>query len=240
MAEAYGAWAETYEELVGEAAAAVWRAGVGAEVARLARGPAEVLDLGAGTGIGERVLAELRSGLSVTSLELSEAMLERGNVPPDRRIVGDMAAFSVAPRTFDFVVSGFDSMNYLSPAQLTACLSCVSDALPPGGHLVFDYCSARFLGGLALAAPSELVVGDRRLHRRHSFEPEFPRCRTVLSLYRERQLLWRETHLHYVTDPFAMDDLARRTGLETVLVRNLRDQRFSPEAVSHVYVMRKT
>lgn len=237
---AYDDLAEIYDQYAGAAARTVWRLGVGAEVARLATGAPSVLDVGAGTGIGAEIISELVPGADVVSLDASAEMLSRGGVPPERRIVADMADFTVAPRQFDFVVSGFDSLNYLAPDRLADCLACVADALRPGGYLIFDYCSRRFLHTDAQEGPATIEVGDLRLHRsRHAFEAPFARSRTFLSLYRDEELVWRQTHTHYAVDPFALEELARGDGLETLSIRNLADERFTPGQATHVYVMQR-
>ncbi|TDC00112.1 class I SAM-dependent methyltransferase [Micromonospora fluostatini] len=236
----YDDLAEVYERYAGAAARAVWRLGVGAELAVLAPGTPRVLDLGAGTGIGTGVLTELVPGAEVTSLDRSAEMLARGGVPAERRIVADMADFTVE-QPFDAVVSGFDSLNYLPPDRLADCLARVADALRPGGHLVFDYCSRRFLRTDADVGASETDLGDGlRLHRRrHAFEEAFSRSRTFLTLYRADEPLWHQHHVHYTVDPFTLEELARGAGLETLLIRNLGDRQFTPGQATHLYVLRR-
>lgn len=236
---AYTNWADTYELFEGQTATDIWRLGIAAELGRLGTGVATVLDLGAGTGIGSRVLGETAPGLTVTCLDRSAAMLDCGGVPSERRIVADMADFSVPPGSFDFVVSGFDALNYLPPEPLANCLACVAGGLRPGGHLVFDYRSRKVLAVDWGNLEYEHEKDGHRLHRRHSYEFLFERSRTVLSLYRGDELLWRETHIQHVVDPFRLEEMARGNGLETLLVRNIDSTHFSPAHPTHVYVMRK-
>lgn len=239
-ADSYDNLAAVYDRYAGETARTVWRLGVGAELAKLASGPATVLDLGAGTGIGAEVLSEMVAEMEVISLDRSEQMLRHGGVPPQRRIVADMAAFDVAPRRFDFVVAGFGSLNYLPADRLADCLACVSNALRPGGHLLFDYCSRRLLSADADTGPMAVEFdGHRLLRHRHAYEARFARSRTFLSLYRGDELLWHDVHVQYTLDPFELEELARGDGMATVLVRNLADRYFSPAEPAHLYVMRR-
>lgn len=236
----YDNLAAVYERYAGETARAVWRLGIGSELAKLASGPVSVLDLGAGTGIGTEILSEMVGEVEVISLDSSEQMLRRGGVPPERRIVADMASFDVAPRRFDFVVAGFGSLNYLPIDRLADCLACVASALRPGGHLVFDYCSRRLLSTDASTEPVAVEFdGHRLLRHRHAYEPRFTRGRTFLSLYRGDELLWHDTHVQYTLDPFELEELARGDGMATVLVRNLADQHFTPGQPAHLYVMQR-
>ncbi|MEU5426331.1 class I SAM-dependent methyltransferase [Streptomyces olivoreticuli] len=238
MTIAYAQWADTYELFEGETAQDTWRQGIAADLAKLAGGPATVLDLGAGTGVGARVLTELLPALQVTSLDRSPEMLDRGKVPKERQLVGDMADFRT-DSVYDFVVSGFDALNYLPPQALASCLSCVADALRPGGHLIFDYSSRKVLSSDWRALAYEQEKDGYRLHRRHHYEAAFDRSRTVLTLRRDGQTLWRETHVQYVMDPFTLEEIARGHGLQTLSVRNIDSDTYSPQHTTHVYVLRK-
>ncbi len=170
---AYDHWSDTYELFEGAMAEDTWRLGIGAELAKLAApGPVRILDLGAGTGMGSRVLADLIPQGEVTSLDRSAAMLEHGGIPPELRIVGDMARFTAEPDSYDFVVSGFDALNYLTAADLAECLGNAAAALRPGGHLVFDYSSPQGPPG-GLAEPG--ARGDPRRRPAAPHPPLGPR-----------------------------------------------------------------
>ncbi|WP_069885203.1 class I SAM-dependent methyltransferase [Streptomyces luteocolor] len=238
MPIAYAHWAGTYELFEGETARETWRLGIAAELAKLVEGPARVLDLGAGTGVGARVLGELLPQLDVTSLDRSAEMLDRGEVPKDRQVVADMAGFR-AGEGYDFVVSGFDALNYLPPSDLASCLSCAADALRPGGHMVFDYSSRKVLKSDWGALEYENEKDGHTLHRRHHWESAFDRSRTVLTLRRGAETLWHETHLQYVMDPFTLEETARGHGLRTVSVRDIDGDAYSPAHTTHVYVLCK-
>jgi SAM-dependent methyltransferase len=243
-APAYDEFAEVYARYNGAPSRMVWQLGVGAELAKLVTGPARVLDLGAGTGVGTEILAEMAPEAEVTALDQSVRMLERSGVPPERRVVADFADFRVPGPPFDLVVSGFGTLNYLPLDRMADCLACVSDALRPGGYLVFDYSSRRFLsveaGGPPVDVPCAGADDGHRLHRRrHTFETALNRSRTYVTYYRGDQPLWRHTHVNYAFDPYALEELARAAGLETLVVRNLVDQQFGPGQPMHVYLMQR-
>ncbi|WP_062650028.1 class I SAM-dependent methyltransferase [Streptomyces maremycinicus] len=239
MTTAYENWADTYELFEGTMSEDTWRQGIGAELIKLAHGPVRILDLGAGTGMGTRVLAELVPRGEVVSLDRSAAMLEHGGIPPERRIVGDMADFTTDPDSFDFVVSGFDALNYLPLADLAGCLAGAAAALRQGGHLVFDYSSRKVLQEDWRDLEHEESRNGVRLHRRHRWDPALRRSRSVLTLFDAERMLWRETHLQYVVDPFTMEEIGRAAGLSTVRVRDIDGEGFTPGHTTHVYVLRK-
>ncbi|MER5358420.1 class I SAM-dependent methyltransferase [Streptomyces sp. NPDC002785] len=243
MPIAYTQWADTYELFEGETAQETWRQGIAADLAKLAGGPGRVLDLGAGTGVGTRVLGKLLPRLEVTSLDRSPEMLNWGKVPKDRQIVGDMADFragqDVTGDAFDFVVSGFDALNYLPPEALASCLAGVADVLRPGGHMVFDYSTRKVLSADWAALEYSQDKDGYTLHRRHAWERAYDRSRTVLTLSRSGEVLWRETHIQYVVDPFTLEEIARAHGLHTVAVRNIESDTYSPSHTTHVYVLRR-
>ncbi|GAA3353720.1 hypothetical protein GCM10017744_008350 [Streptomyces antimycoticus] len=243
MPIAYTQWAATYELFEGETARETWRQGIAADLAKLADGPGRVLDLGAGTGIGTRVLGELLPRLEVTSLDRSPEMLDWGKVPKTRQIVCDMTDFRAGEGfpggAFDFVVSGFDALNYLPPEALAGCLAGAADALRPGGHMVFDYSTRKVLSADWAVLEYSQEKDGHTLHRRHVWERAHDRSRTVLTLSRGGEVLWRETHIQYVVDPFTLEEVARANGLHTVAVRNIDSDAYSPSHTTHVYVLRR-
>lgn len=235
----YGKWASVYERFEREAALETWRRGVVVEIRRLgARPGARILDLGAGTGIGRRVLLEEVRGARVVCLDQSIAMLEAGGVPSDLRVVTNMAAFALDER-FDFVVSGFDALNYLGVADLATCFASVASVLRDDGWLVFDYSSRRLLkyewGDLAYVS----LADGMALERKHLYEPEADRTRIDLRLVKDGRVDWEETHYHQSVDPYTIDELAEAAGLALVRVRDVDSETFSPGAPTHVYMLRK-
>ncbi len=114
------------------------------ELAVAAPGPA--LELGCGTG---RVLLPLaRSGITITGLDLSSAMLEVAAArlqkePEDVRdratlMMGDMSSFALE-RRFGLVFIAFRSFQMLTrPEDQRACLECVFAHLVPGGRVAIN------------------------------------------------------------------------------------------------------
>jgi SAM-dependent methyltransferase len=97
-----------------------------------------VLDVCCGTGL---LAAELVArDYKVVGVDASEAMLARARALlgsdvlllrqtlPDLRVDGP----------FDAAISTFDGLNYLPPADFSATLSAIAEALRPDGWLVFD------------------------------------------------------------------------------------------------------
>jgi len=240
MGDTYLAWASVYELFEGEASRATWRDGIVAELERLGCGEARILDLGAGTGIGRKVLGEAFPGARVDSLDRSLAMLEAGGVPPEARILADMAEFRVEEGAYDFVVSGFDALNCLDRYRLGRCLACAAAALRPGGRMVFDYSSRRMLKYDWADVELEREAAGSTLRVRLRHEPVLDRTRVELALSGPGGARWTETHHHYTVDPFLMDELAREAGLSVLRVRDIGRDAFSPSSITHVYVMERS
>jgi SAM-dependent methyltransferase len=102
-----------------------------------------VLDLACGTGTVSRMLASRNH--KVTGVDLSGPMLviAREKTAFDRLNVDyfeqDAADLDLPGRTFDAVVSLFDSLNYiLDPARLAEAIRRVYEHLHPGGSFIFD------------------------------------------------------------------------------------------------------
>jgi SAM-dependent methyltransferase len=111
-------------------------------------GADRVLELGAGAG---RVTVPLaRRGLEMTALELSPAMLERGQAFAAREnvsinwIQSDMRDFDLG-RTFPLVIAPFNALMHLYtlPDQDRA-LERITAHLEPGGAFAFDLYQPRF------------------------------------------------------------------------------------------------
>lgn len=233
----YDGWASVYESFERQASVDTWSQGIVRELRRLGCDTHRILDLGAGTGIGGQTLRAAFPACEVVSLDQSRKMLERGGVPPDLQVVGDMARFSVEAGGFDFVVSGFDALNYLSKPLLADCFECVATALTRGGHLVFDYSSRKLLkhdwGALDLVREQ----GDVQLHVRHRDEPLTERTRIELELMSDGTSVWRERHFHYAADPFDIYELGLAHGLQVLGVRDIGADTFTPTSTTHVYVL---
>ncbi len=105
-----------------------------------AESPGRVLELGAGTGRLAIPLAA--SGLAVTALDASEAMLRRlREHDPDQRVtavLGDMTA-DLPPGPFDVVLVAYNTLfNLLRAEDQAACFRAVARRLTPGGAFVVE------------------------------------------------------------------------------------------------------
>jgi predicted TPR repeat methyltransferase len=98
---------------------------------------ASLLELGCGTGA---ILAHLGSVPSLTGLDASPAMLAIAatKVPTAHLLEGDMASFALG-RTFDVVISVFDSVNHLLTFDAwLSMFEAVHRHLADDGLFVFD------------------------------------------------------------------------------------------------------
>ena len=158
----YGVMARYYDanfaSLRGGADIAFYR-----ELAVASRGP--VLELGAGSG---RVLLPIAAtGIPVTGLDVSAAMLARLRsrpFPPTLRLVNaPMQDFDLDEDRFTLIYSAFRALQHLlSVEDQLACLACVRRHLAPGGAFAFDVL-APTLGYLARPSPVESDEGSFEL-----------------------------------------------------------------------------
>jgi SAM-dependent methyltransferase len=97
-----------------------------------------VLDLCCGTGLMADALIGL--GYRVTGVDGSPAMLARARqlLGPETVLIQQVLPDLMIGGMFDAVVSTFDGLNYLTPAELGPTLAAVGRRLRPGGWLVFD------------------------------------------------------------------------------------------------------
>jgi len=235
---AFDQWASTYELFEGETARETWRTGILADLSAVLPSGGEILDVGAGTGIGGRVLAAELPGARVTSLDRSAEMLRIGGITQDLAIVADMADFDL-PARFDAVVSGFDALNYLRLAELCGFMTCASRCLRPGGHVIFDYSTARVLREDWGHLETQSRTGGLTLCRRHHYDELLERSETVLTLLEDDQPRWQEVHVQYAYDSYQILCAARRADLTVLNVRSIDGGHFTPDTTTHVYRLRK-
>ena len=111
---AYTGLAAEYDHLLGSLAEATWRQGVLAEVARLSlHAGATVVDLGAGTGVGGRLLPAAVADAYRIGVDASSAMLEQAAAWYEQTALGDLRTLPLDTASAALVVSAFDTLNYL-------------------------------------------------------------------------------------------------------------------------------
>ena len=133
--DSYCSLAGEYDHLLGDVAESTWRSGIVAELSRLAT-PGQggvITDLGAGTGIGGRLIAGAGLARRLIGIDRSAHMLKHAR-SYDSRLIADMTMLPSSPSSADFIVSGFDTLNYLSPAHLRYCLA-RRGAVPETGQM---------------------------------------------------------------------------------------------------------
>lgn len=119
--------AESYDEET------EWRAhpGILRTVCALAgRGPGKLVELGAGTGLVARVLEE--SGFTVMGVDISPAMLRRGQSRMTSAVVADAALVPFRPASFDGCVMR-QLLHYVDDEVVCGC---AYRLVRPGGWLV--------------------------------------------------------------------------------------------------------
>ena len=102
----------------------------------------------AACGTGSAVVELARRGLDVTGFDLSPAMvaIAAAKRPGARLLVGDLAAVPLGDGWADLVVALNASLNYLlEPAEVVAALSHLGRVAAPGGTVVIEPLSRRFV-----------------------------------------------------------------------------------------------
>ena len=233
-------WARTYEEAVGELSARTWQAGILKEVSRLGKNKGHVLDVGAGSGIGGRLLKDL-APFHITALDRSVEMLALAEGVYDEKINREFSSFDIPDSQFDFVVSGFDSLNYLREPQLKSFFDSVGKVLAPDGYLIFDYSSPKLLWEDWFDKKYEQQLSNAILQWGHRLNPETKGSEITLTLLdKERRKLWQEDHVQYTYDCYQMHRFTQNSGLTIERIRNLETETFSPAQNTHVYVIKRS
>ncbi|WP_172249612.1 class I SAM-dependent DNA methyltransferase [Saccharibacillus deserti] len=145
----YGKFAYVYDELMQDMPYAKWKR-FALEAWEKHGKPADVVELGCGTGTLTAMLAE--EGYRVTGIDLSEDMLAVARSKADeqpslqgllrsgslRFVRQDMTGWQ-APEPVDSVVSFCDCLNYLTePEEIEKTFRATAAGLKPGGTFLFD------------------------------------------------------------------------------------------------------
>ncbi len=133
---------EYYDELMQSVPYGFWIRYVFQLAARYRCHPRSVLDLACGTGSLTIRLAQM--GYDVDGADLSPGMIaiarrRAQSAGLDLRFDVQDAATLQMGRTYDLVISLYDSLNYITDEQaLQACFRAVHNHLNPGGLFIFD------------------------------------------------------------------------------------------------------
>jgi SAM-dependent methyltransferase len=200
---AYGALADWYDSLTEDVDYPGLYEYLTAIFTRRGVKPKRILDMACGTGSLSLLFAE--HGKTCFGMDLSEDMLTRAwdkaqaMRHPPRFLQGDMADFSL-PELVDALVCMLDSFNYLAqPEQGESAIRCFSEALRPGGLLVFDVRPPEQLkdfDGQMFMDETEDVVCIWRTE----FWEETNQCFYGMDIFEREGDLWRrhqEEHLEY-------------------------------------------
>lgn len=235
----FSQWADIYEEAVGEMARLTWAAGIVPEIIRSGLLKGSILDVGCGTGVGGRMLKAI-APFRVVGVDRCPEMFQRSQGIYDRTIEADFGSFEIEDETFDFVVSGFDSLNYLTTERLGKFLESAHRVLKPDGKIIFDYSAPRLLHEQWRDKSDRQFLSKGILDWTMKFLSSLDGCEIVLSwkdLAEKEQ--WTERHVQYSHDCYQMHVLAQQAGLVVERVRNWNSEQFSPSVVTHLYVLVK-
>lgn len=233
----FSQWADVYEEAVGEMARLTWASGIVPEIIRHQRLTGSILDVGCGTGVGGRMLKAI-APFRVVGIDRCPQMIERSSGIYDRIVEADFSSFEIEDERFDLVVSGFDSLNYLSTERLGSFLKSAHTVLKDNGKIIFDYSAPQLLyeRWKDMSDRQSLSQGILDWAMR-SISPS-DGCEITLSWKDlSGKEVWIERHVQFTHDCYQMHTLAKQAGLVIERVRNWNSQEFSPSFPTHVYVM---
>lgn len=174
-----------------------------------------VLDLGCGTGNSSAPFVV--RGLSLTGLDLSSEMLAvaRRKLPDATFVHGDFTTFDLG-RTFDMVVSVFDSLNnLLDPNDFRRTAARALAHLHPSGLFIFDVNTTVGLRNLWEDDRAEGWVDDVYYLWRHSFD-EATGLAQVVAYCEKGAKSFTEVHLERPYDPPEVEALLRAAGFKDV------------------------
>jgi SAM-dependent methyltransferase len=136
--EAYSRLAGVYDDVVVDPCYVDWAHFLDGVWRADARGVIDVLDACCGTGLMAAELSAL--GYHVVGFDASQEMLDRARelLGPDAKLYCQALPDVALPGRFDAVISTYDGLNYLPPADFTRSLAVLGGSLRAGGWLIFD------------------------------------------------------------------------------------------------------
>lgn len=241
MGKPYDLWSEFYDESVRELSETIWAQGIIAELKRIGVSNGHILDAGAGTGIGCRLLREI-GNFEITAVDYNESMLLKLGTLADHIILSDIREIPKTDYKYDVIVSGFDTMNYLNAEGLQKFLLWASDHLSNDGKIIFDYSTPFYLQEMwrNLSYDQPLHKGHTLIWNHH-WDDAVECSRTIISLRKKEKMLWSEEHIQYGYDTYKIQKIASSSFLTIQSIRNLDSSNFSPDAETHLILLtRKT
>ena len=180
---------------------------------RMGLKPESSMDLGCGTGILCRILAE--QGIDASGTDLSEGMIRvaRENYPHLKFDVADMTTY-LPERSFDLVTCTGDALNHIgSMEDVERIFRNVYDYLNPGGYFLFDILNER---EVSTSEPFELDFDEST---RVWFQMTRPGIREVnlnIRVFLNGVPDLEENIREYIHDPMEICRLLERCGFRVV------------------------
>ncbi len=236
----YDEWKMTYSESREELARNTWENGIIRELSESGVSSGMVLDAGAGTGVGARLIKELGE-IYVISVDQSETMLNDAKLYSDEIHVGDIANLEEVEgisSDIDYIVSGFDTLNYLNRYELGKFFLWASSHLVKKGEILFDYSSPLLLKGYWRKRKYEQELDSGRLFWSHRYIEALKVSETTITYVGQgNNELWSEQHIQYSFSPSDIQKIARYCGLRVKKIRDLGSSNYSLDGFTHVYVV---
>lgn len=235
----YFSFAQHYDALQGCASRECWATGILVEIRRLGYKQGLVLDAGAGTGIGARLLKQI-GPFSVISCDSSSAMLHYAHSESSATWQADLADLPTVEVRFRLVVSGFDALNYLPAQSLESFFRWVRKHLEKSdGALIFDYSTTLFLRDVWGTREYTEHNSGLNLHWKHQYDVRTRTAKIELTCSEGDRILWTEKHCQYSLDSPQLFELAARAGLRVDSYRDLQGTGPSRTSQKDVYVMKR-
>jgi predicted TPR repeat methyltransferase len=234
---AYSRFAEVYDVSSRELAEETWRQGILKNLQSRQTLGKDVLDLGCGTGIGGRLMRDLKLS-QIFGVDRSLEMLHSAFPYYSELLCCDLRALPMCLSRFDFIVSGFDTFNYLNHLELEAVFLASRSLLRDRkSRLLFDYSSPALLRQHWHDLAYDQQLGTRqRLRWRHAYSGA-EHTTTWITLFEDEKQQWTEKHLQYTADDIQIAHLAKCAGLEVEAIQNIPGDGFTLSSHTHLYVL---
>jgi len=231
----YSNWSEVYEESVYKLSFDTWFKGIFSEIERIRIFNGSILDAGCGTGIGYDALKNIGK-FSFFGIDISNEMLNKSKGKYENLTCTDIAEFDISEKV-DIIVSGFGTLNYLNNYQLHSFFLSASNVLKNDGYIIFDYNSPKYLEFDRKSNQYEQILSNSILKWDYHYDDIMKCSKLRLSNYVNNEKCWEENHAHFSYSTHDIYKIA--CDFNIIKVRNLNSDTFTPNANTHVYLLKK-
>jgi len=180
----------------------------------------DVLDAGAGTGIGARLMKN-QGNFKILSVDSSNKMLTTAKHFSDKILNSNLDSLPNIKKKFDLIVSGFDTLNYLDKKRFKKFIDWCSNHVKKGGFVIFDYSTQKLLHKDWKDKRYSQKFGEDKILWEHKYDNKNKLSNTKITFLKNGSKKWTEKHIQYALSPREITGILNGAGFKKTNQRDL-------------------